>query len=282
MENTFFLITHRTAYRYDRPSYLSTQYIRLKPVAHCVAAITDYALVLEPANHLLRWQRDLYGNEIARADFDGPVETLSFTVTLTAAFGPYDPFNFLLDGSVQQYPFSYDAVLKNGLSPYLVVAPAGPALAALRDRTKMQGLATIDFVVSLNTTVFTAIAYTERYDPGVQTCEETLQRASGSCRDTAWLLVQLMRLHGLAAAFVSGYLVEADPAVERVSLHAWAEVYLPGAGWIGLDPTSGLFTTEYHIPLACAPEPETAAALTGTTGAGEASLTFSSSLTHIE
>jgi transglutaminase-like putative cysteine protease len=153
------------------------------------------------------------------------------------------------------------------LWPYLQPMDTDPALDEFIESTNQFRGETLSFLVSLNRLVFEQIRYTQRMEEGVQSCALTLKSRSGSCRDSAWLIVQVARRLGLASRFVSGYLVQLDTATgDTVDLHAWAEVFVPGAGWIGLDTTSGLFTSEGHIPLAVGPGPEQVAPVEGTTG----------------
>ncbi|GAB2587764.1 transglutaminase family protein [Spirosoma areae] len=285
-------IHHHTQYDYDRMVYLTPHLIRLKPAAHCRALIESYSLTVEPASHLIHWQQDPFGNFVARVDFSGPMQRMTIDVAITATLEPINPFDFFLDEYALSFPFQYDAQLTKDLALYLEVTEQGPRLSQLIqqiDRTKRD---TVDFLIRLNQQIFQRIAYTTRLEPGIQTPEETVELAIGSCRDSGWLLVQILRHVGLAARFVSGYLAQvapneqelmnsADPIQNSLALHAWAEVYIPGAGWIGLDPTSGMLATEGHIPLACTPDPSGAAPLTGTAGVSETTFTYANTLVRL-
>jgi uncharacterized protein (DUF2126 family) len=268
-------LTHKTHYRYDRSVSLGPQVIRLRPAPHCRTPMLSYSLKVRPENHFINWQQDPQSNFLARLMFTEPTTELFVQVDLVAEMGIFNPFDFFLEPSAQQYPFLYDAALARELRPYLETEPAGQKLSDFLGRLPRASMRTIDFLVDLNQRVKSAVGYVIRMEPGVQTCEETLQLGTGSCRDSAWLLVEIMRHLGLGARFVSGYLIQlqadvkplegpAGPTSDFTDLHAWAEAYLPGAGWIGFDPTSGLLTGEGHIPLACTPDPGNAAPITGT------------------
>ena len=264
---------HVTEYIYDRPVKLGPQVIRLRPAPHCRSHILSYSLKIEPEGHFINWQQDPFSNYQARLVFPEKTTRFKVTVDLVTEMAVYNPFDFFLEPDAEEYPFTYSQDLKKELRPYIGKKRNDGINRYFKtiDRSKMR---TIDFLVALNQKVHQDIAYTIRMEPGVQTPEETLKLRSGSCRDSAWLMVNLLRLCGLASRFVSGYLIQLKPDVKALDgpsgtevdftdLHAWCEVYLPGAGWIGLDPTSGLFAGEGHIPVACTPEPSGAAPIEG-------------------
>jgi len=284
---------HETCYRYDTSVILSPHVFRLRPAAHSRTPIKSYSIRVEPSKHFINWQQDPFGNYLARVVFTEPAKELKVTVELVAEMTVINPFDFFVEEYAQLFPFEYDEQLKKELLPYLEIREDGPLLKgwlALVDSTHRNP---VDFLVDLNRRLQQDIAYSIRMEPGVQTCEETLERAIGSCRDSAWLLVQILRHLGLAARFVSGYLVQltadvksldgpSGPEEDFTDLHAWAEVYIPGAGWIGLDPTSGLFAGEGHIPLACTPDPVSAAPITGGFfGEAECEFAFVNAVTRI-
>ena len=267
-------LNHVTQYRYDRRVALSPQVVRLRPAPHCRTRVLSYSLSLSPAQHFINWQQDPFSNYLARLVFPERTTEFVLTVDLVVEMSVYNPFDFFLEPSAESFPFRYEAALEHDLQPYLARGEAGPRLRELLAEIDLKPRRTIDFLVDLNQRLQRDIRYLIRLEPGVQTPEQTLHSSSGSCRDSGWLLVQILRHLGLAARFVSGYLIQlkpdvaaldgpAGPAADFTDLHAWCEVYLPGAGWIGLDPTSGLLAGEGHIPVACTPEPGSAAPVSG-------------------
>ena len=287
---------HKTSYRYDRPVNLSPHEVRLRPAPHARTPILSYSLTVAPENHFINWQQDPFGNYIGRFVFPEKTMLLEFTVDLVADMTVINPFDFFVEKYAQFFPFSYPAGLTAELSPYLRAGAPGAMVekwvaAARRDILK-KDLATNDFLVAVNQRLQGDVAYLLRMEPGVQTPDETLEKRSGSCRDSGWLLVQILREMGLAARFVSGYLIQlrADQAsldgpsgtqVDFTDLHAWTEVYIPGAGWIGLDPTSGMLASEGHIPLACTAMPSSAAPVTGFTDKAEVTFLHEMTVTRI-
>ena len=268
-------LNHLTRYRYDRDVSLGPQLVRLRPAPHCRTRILSYAQRVTPAKHFINWQQDPEANYMARLVFSEPTREFQVEVDLVAEMAVLNPFDFFLAPHAEKAPFHYTVEEVRELASYLLVKqPLTPKFKAYLGRISRKPRRTVDFLVELNSRLAADIRYLIRMQPGVQTPEQTLECGSGSCRDTAWLLVQLLRHLGLAARFVSGYLIQlvadvksldgpSGPEKDFTDLHAWCEVYLPGAGWIGLDPTSGLFAGEGHIPLACTPEPSSAAPISG-------------------
>ena len=267
-------LNHVTHYKYDRPVTLGPQVVRLRPAPHCRSNIISYSLKIEPAGHFVNWQQDPFANYQARLVFPDKATEFKVTVDVVVEMAVYNPFDFFLEPEAEEFPFTYAAGLKQELAPYLIADPVTPLLKAYLDKIDRTKRRSVIFLVDLNQMVHKSVNYTIRMEPGVQTPEETLEKASGSCRDSAWLLVQLLRHCGLAARFVSGYLIQlksdvkaldgpSGTEVDFTDLHAWCEVYLPGAGWVGLDATSGLLAGEGHIPLACTPTPSSAAPIEG-------------------
>jgi uncharacterized protein (DUF2126 family)/transglutaminase-like putative cysteine protease len=276
-------LNHVTHYTYDRLVALGPQVVRLRPAPHCRSKIISYSLKIEPEGHFINWQQDPFANYQARLVFPDKTKEFKVTVDLVMDMAVYNPFDFFLEPAAEEFPFEYEAALKQELAPYLIPEPATPLVQAYLDKIDRTKRRSVIFLVDLNQSVHQAIRYTIRMEPGVQAPEETLTLGSGSCRDSAWLMVNLLRHCGLAARFVSGYLIQLKPDVKALDgpsgtevdftdLHAWCEVYLPGAGWVGLDATSGLLAGEGHIPLACTPQPSGAAPIEG--GVDESEVTF--------
>src|SRR5450755_1426725 len=270
-------LRHRTTYTFDRPVSVSPHEVRLRPAPHCRTPILGYSLQVEPAQHFLNWQQDPYGNWVARLVFPERTGKLEILVDLVADMTVINPFDFFVESYAEGYPFAYAPALAKELLPFLETAPLEPRLEQWLKAFRASitpGELTVLMLVRLNQQLQREIRYLVRMEPGIQAPDQTLETACGSCRDTGWLMVQIMRHLGLAARFVSGYLIQlvadiksldgpAGPSADFTDLHAWCEVYLPGAGWIGLDPTSGLLAGEGHIPLACTPEPSSAAPVSG-------------------
>ena len=259
-------LKHRTHYRFEMPAALGPHIVQLRPAAHCRTPILTYALDVTPANHSLYWQMDAHANRIARLLFPEKTNELAVDVNLVADLSPINPFDFLLDPGFEKYPFRYSPELARDLAPFLDVESPAPLMKQFLAGLNIQGSGTTDFLLDVNRKLRDEIAYETRLAPGIQTCDETLARRSGSCRDSAWLLVEILRSLGIAARFVSGYLVQlaVGEKPDSADLHAWTEAYLPGAGWIGLDPTSGMLAAEGHIPLMCTPTAAQAAPILGT------------------
>ncbi len=285
-------IHHLTHYRYDRPVMLGPQVIRLRPAPHSRTRVISHSLKVWPEKHFVNHQQDPYGNWLARFVFPDPVMELKIEVDLVADLSVYNPFDFFVEEAAEHWPFDYEPAIGADLLPYLAAEPPGPLLATLLADLPRHRQRTVDMIVGLNADLNARIGYIIRMEPGVQTPEETLDRAKGSCRDSAWLMVQILRNLGIAARFVSGYLIQLKPdlkaldgpsgtEVDFTDLHAWCEAYLPGAGWIGLDPTSGLLTGESHIPLAATPHYSNAAPISGAASFANVDFGFDMRVTRV-
>jgi transglutaminase-like putative cysteine protease len=291
-------LRHITHYTYDREVTLGPQQVRLRPAPHCRTPIHSYSMKVEPAEHFINWQQDPQSNYVARLTFPKPTRAFKVEVDVVAEMAAYNPFDFFVEESAAKYPFQYDPILLHELEPFHHLLPLTPRFATyvahLRSgltKPAAERPRTMDVVVGINRQLASEVGYLIRMEPGVQSPEETLRLKTGSCRDSAWLLCQILRHLGMASRFVSGYIVQLKPditaidgpsgtTVDFTDLHAWCEVYLPGAGWIGLDATSGLLASEGHIPLACTPDPTSAAPITGALSECETEFHFEMTVTR--
>lgn len=286
---------HETVYEYDREVQLGPQIVRLRPAPHCRTPVLSYSMKVIPEGHFCNWQQDPQGNYIARLVFPKKTQTFSIAVDLVADMTSINPFDFFLESYADLFPFAYEPWLLKELAPFLIQLDSEAELKEIDQwlsRVQVSKVKTIDLITEINRRLQEEIRYEIRMEPGVQSPLQTLQCKSGSCRDSAWLLVHLFRRLGLAARFASGYLIQlatdvksldgpSGPDKDFTDLHAWAEVYLPGAGWIGLDPTSGLLCGEGHLPVACTPDPFTAAPVTGLVEPAECKFRFDMSVQRL-
>ncbi len=270
--------------------------MRLRPASHARARVETYGLTVQPDADV-RWQQDPNGNHVARVVFpkDDRLDFMDLLVEVALDLRPVNPFDFLLEETAENVPLRYTPALLDELAPFLSLQTpgleGGERFLALDAELPRSG-PTLGLLTAINQGVNRRIRYVVRSEAGVWTPEQTLQEGRGSCRDSAMLLVALLRSRGMAARFVSGYLIQLTdegmlPDQPRgvshdvVDLHAWAEVFLPGAGWIGLDATSGLLCGEGHVPLACASSPALASPVEGTSDTRASDVTFELSVTRL-
>ncbi len=285
-------ISHKTVYKYSKNVNLSPHIFRLRPAPHSRTPIESYSLKIKPDNHFFNWQQDAFGNYLARIVFKDKTEEMSVDVEIIADLKTINPFDFFIEESAEEFPFDYSEDLKKELQAYLEIEEQGDLINAFISSVDVMPRKTIYFLIDLNRQIYEFMTYNIRMEPGVQSCEESLTNKKGSCRDFAWLMIQIVRNMGFAARFVSGYIVQlksdeksldgpSGPEQDFTDLHAWVEVYLPGAGWVGFDPTSGLLVSEGHIPLACTPHYKSAAPVTGMTDVCETEFEFSNSVERL-
>ncbi len=284
---------HRTEYKYEKPISLFPHIVRLRPAVHTRTPILSYSLKVEPKSHFINWQQDPFGNYQARYVFNEKSDRLIINVDLVAEMTVINPFDFFLETYAENSPFIYDDSLKEELLPYLQIKDSSPEIQKYVSRISLNKRRTVDFLVEINQMIYNDISYIIRLEAGVQSPRDTLKLGRGSCRDSAWLLVQVLRHLGIASRFASGYLIQLvpdqkpiegpeGPKVDFTDLHAWTEIFLPGAGWVGLDPTSGLFAGEGHIPLACTPDPSNAAPVTGSTEKAKVEFDFEMKVVRVD
>ena len=264
--NNRFAISFQTAIAFERRVRLSTHWARLRPAPHTRAAIAAYTLAIDAEPHFINWVRDPFENYLARLDFHEPLQRIALNMELVLDLTPVNPFDFLLENDFSHYPLTYSEQLHKELIPYLYLPVAGSQMDSWLSSLKPTSGYLLDTLSDLNQQVHESLKFEGVTSPGPVNIDTVLSRRTGSAWEIAWLLTLGLRHFGLAARFVSGlYLFQSssDEIPDHGALHAWSEVFLPGAGWVGLDPANGILTTEGYIPLATAPDPLRALPLVG-------------------
>ena len=259
-------ILHRTYYSFDDIVLLGQHVLRLRPRESHELRIEASMLRITPTASVL-WHRDVDDNSVATATFKTSANQILFESDIIVQQFNETPLNFVVAGYAMDYPFEYTAEERIGLFAYIEQAyrSTNDSLDDWISGFWIYGERVQTYVMlqSINTAINESFRYTTREEPGVQSPTETLAIGSGSCRDFAALFIAAARRLGLAARFLSGYLKAAPSSMNFGATHAWAEVYLPGAGWKGFDPTLGKIVGADHIAVAVAREPESVPPIEG-------------------
>lgn len=259
-------ITHLTEYRYHSPVTFGPHRALVRPREGHDVHIESSQLSISPASKM-RWIRDMYGNSIANIEFLQSGDSLRMFSEVVVAHYDENPLDFVIEPDAVSYPFQYQMDEQAELIPYRLSA-FPRAAAGLRDwmlefYKPGQLIGTFELLSRLNTAIFESFTYVRREEPGIQTPTQTLATRSGSCRDLATLMMEAARHWGFGARFVSGYLHTAPGATQHGATHAWTEIYIPGAGWRGFDPTNNTFAGTKHVSVAVGRDPNRAAPLSG-------------------
>lgn len=257
-------IIHRTEYHYRSPVTFGPHTAMLRPREGHDVHIAAARLEVEPAADV-RWLRDIYGNSLAVLTFKEPAKTLRILSDVTVDLFDDDPLECLIDPSARAFPFQYSAGEQMEIIPYRVPAyphDARAMLAWLRELHEPgTPIASFDLLRALNTAIFERFRYVRREEPGVQLPCRTIALGSGSCRDYAVFMMEAARHLGFAARFVTGYILMGEG--QHGATHAWTEIYLPGTGWRGFDPTNNKLAGNEHVSVGVAREHEKACPLEG-------------------
>jgi transglutaminase-like putative cysteine protease len=248
-------IDHITEYRYRKSVGLTPHRLRLHPRGLPGLRILRSELRIHPGEHTLRWSLDAEGNVIGLVTFPNESDRLRIESTLLLEQQITNPFDFLLEGRALRLPLSYDERERQFLTPFLQSSdPESAREISLLLEPFLRGVSardlTLDFLTAFNRAIPALFRYSLRHEPGVQTAEETITRREGTCRDFAHLFIESVRTAGLAGRYVSGYLCSSPGAIREDHTHGWCEVYLPGAGWRGFDPTNGVLAGAHHVAVA--------------------------------